>query len=67
MSISYVYPNPALEGEKCPTCGKKSWDIFKCDKCGKIFCKFCRPDLIDKTDEDMIDVTCECGSTQLFI
>lgn len=67
MSIEYLFKNPSIFGEKCPMCGKKSWEIFKCDKCGKVFCKYCRPDLV-KIDSKTgnIDVTCECGSTTLF-
>ena len=67
MAINYVYPNPSVFGESCPVCGKKSWDVYKCDKCGKIFCKYCHPEFmaIDKESKD-IEVKCECGSTSIF-
>lgn len=65
--IDYIFPNPNVFGEECPICKKKSWNIFKCNKCGKKFCKFCRPDLVTEIDEDTLEVNCDCGETQLFI
>lgn len=73
MGISYLFNNPNICGEVCPVCGKKSWDIFKCDICGEIFCKSCKAECVkEDKDEDgqktgNIDVTCKCGSTTLFI
>lgn len=70
MSISYLYQNPALTGEKCPCCGHKSWEIFKCDKCRTIFCKHCKLESVVVTNDETgdIDVICpNCKSETLFI
>lgn len=68
MLLTYLYEDLDIFGESCPTCGHKSWDIFKCGKCEKIFCAHCRPDLVKKDNEsENIEVTCECGSSAIFI
>lgn len=66
MSINYLYDDPDIFGELCPICGKKSCDIFRCDKCGKVFCKHCGSEFISYED-DNFDITCECDSTTLFL
>lgn len=62
---------PDIFGEICPTCGKKSWYIMKCNKCGKIFCKHCNPRAYvydDPNDTDStLEITCECGESTLFV
>lgn len=67
--IEYKFSNPPLSGAICPNCGKKSWDIFECEECGAVFCKYCRPDLIDilEGNDGGISVTCDCGSVGLFV
>lgn len=68
--IKYYYKENELKitGNECPICKKKSWNIFKCEKCGKVFCINCRPDLIQvDQDSENIEVTCECGNSCLFI
>ena len=68
MAIDYLYKNPSIFGEPCPICGRKTWNIFKCEKCGKIFCKYCRPDLVTIDDEsENMEVICDCGSSALFV
>lgn len=69
MSIKYKFENPVITGEKCPNCGQKSWEIFECQECGAVFCKHCRPDLIDipEDNDGSISVTCDCGSVGLFV
>lgn len=70
MPISYLHNDPDIKGEVCPSCGKKSWSIYKCDVCGKIFCKHCRPDLVNLLDDDRfgdLEVSCDCGSATLFL
>lgn len=44
--IDYLHrdDNPPLDGWECPTCHKKSWWVLKCNKCGEIFCKHCKPE-----------------------
>lgn len=70
IGISYVYKNPNVAGESCPVCGRKSWDIFRCNKCGNIFCKYCSPGCIkNDPDPDVGDiyVTCpKCGNIGTF-
>lgn len=80
--MRYLNSNPSLEGDTCPVCKKyKGWNIFKCDKCGKIFCKECEPNAIHiEKDDDTEDgtfipdsdcslvVTCpNCGDCAVFI
>ena len=70
QSVSYLYQNPALTGEKCPCCGHKSWEIFKCDKCRTIFCRHCKLESVVVTNDETgdIDVICpNCKSETLFI
>lgn len=38
IGISYVYKNPNVAGESCPACGRKSWDIFRCNDSGRRLC-----------------------------
>ena len=70
IGISYVYKNPNVAGESCPVCGRKSWDIFRCNKCGSVFCKYCSPGCIkNDPDPDVGDiyVTCpKCGNIGTF-
>ena len=68
--MKYYYKEEELDiaGNECPTCGKKSWNIFQCENCGKVFCASCNSELIQIDNETRaIDVTCECGSNALFI
>lgn len=70
MSISYLHSDPDIRGENCPVCGKRSWNIYKCNDCEKIFCKYCRPDLINVLDDERfgdLEVNCDCGSVTLFL
>lgn len=70
MPISYLHSDPDIRGEVCPSCGNRSWNIYKCDDCGKIFCKHCRPDLVNLLDIDRfgdLEVSCDCGSVTLFL
>lgn len=48
----------------------KSWDIFRCNKCSSVFCKYCSPGCIKNDpnpDVGDIYVTCpKCGNTGTF-
>jgi hypothetical protein len=63
--INYYNDDPPLDGVPCPACGKKSWDVFTCSKCGAVFCRYCNSENVIIVD-DIIQVTCKCGSTCLF-
>lgn len=64
--IDFLYNDEPFEQHTCSTCGKPSGYVMKCNECGKVFCFNCRPEWFE-SDEDWTDVTCECGSTTLFI
>lgn len=59
MGISYVYNNPALTGEPCPICSRKSWNIFRCNDCGTVFCQYCHPKAVIK-DKETGDISVRC-------
>jgi len=70
MPISYLHSDPDIRGEVCPTCGRRSWSIYRCDDCGKVFCKYCRPDLVNSLDDERfgdMEIKCDCGSVSLFL
>lgn len=67
--IKYKFPDPPLSRAVCPNCGKRSFEVFECKNCGAVFCKYCRPDLVEvpDCDNESITVSCDCGSTGLFV
>ena len=64
--IDFLYCEAPLEGSTCPNCGEKSWWVMKCKECGKVFCRYCKPEAFVNIDGD-IDVTCDCGAITVFI
>jgi hypothetical protein len=45
------------ECTQCPTCGKRSWEIFQCD-CGHVFCEHCG---IRDPESDSDSFSLECN------
>lgn len=69
-NISYLHQNSDISGEVCPVCnGRNTWDIFRCNVCGNVFCGYCAPDAVVHTeDTDSFIVTCPtCNSFTLFV
>lgn len=64
--IDYYYKSLPLEGNPCPKCGKRTWWVMKCNECGKVFCRYCKPEAFVNEDGD-IEVTCDCGAETVFI
>ena len=65
--IDYLYHTFPLEGNTCPVCGNKTWMVLKCHECGKVFCRYCKPEWFHTDEEGDVEVTCECGTSVLFI
>ena len=64
--IDYLHSDFPLEGDTCPMCGKRSWWVMKCNGCGRIFCRNCKPEYFTEYDYGDVDITCECGAETLF-
>lgn len=64
--VDYLYSTLPLEGNVCPVCEERTWWVMKCQQCGKIFCRYCKPEAFINEDGD-ITVTCDCGAFTIFI
>lgn len=65
--IAEIYDNDTLL-TKCPVCGKEQFTYYKCQSCGKVFCRSCEPSFFKKEeDSDCETVTCSCGNFTLFV
>lgn len=68
--IDYYYKQDlSAEPEKCPSCGSRTWYVVKCNSCGTVFCKRCKPKsfaIVEECPEDVM-VACDCGDELLLI
>ena len=68
MSIRYAKHIEDAVMVECPTCHKKSFEVFQCE-CGNVFCNKYSPESIEQEDDsDIIEVTCPtCKTKTLFV